>query len=241
MRNSFFKLFLLTCLMFISGSVMQELKSQSVLIKDSSDVTVKSLNKSRVDGYRAQKEFQYETHSVKGYSAWDLFWFWVWRQYDRLMRREGFRTGSKILFWALAIGITVFAVVKIIGMEKVMLWMKGGRSGLGEFSVSEEDIHGINFEKEIAAAVAAGNFREAVRLLYLQSLKKLSDREIIRWAPHKTNIDYTRELAETGHADLFRQLTRFYEYAWYGEFMPAEEDYKKIAEFFQHFDKKLQS
>jgi len=241
MHNSFLKLIFLLFIILITGSSFQELKAQTVLQKDSSSVDIRTVNKKRVDEYKNQKEFQYETHTVRGYSAWDLFWYWVWQQYDKLMQRDGFRVGSKILFWALAIGITVFAIVKIVGMEKVMLWIKGNKSGLGEFSVSEEDIHGINFEKEISTAVVQKNFREAIRLMYLQSLKKLSDRELIHWSPSKTNIDYSRELAATAYTDHFQQLTRFYEYAWYGEFMPAEDDYKKIAGIFHHFNKKVQA
>jgi hypothetical protein len=53
----------------------------------------------------------------------------------------------------------------------------------------------------------------------LQLLKQLSDSQLIDWQPDKTNQTYLRELA-TQRPNLrapFAELTRQFEYVWYGE------------------------
>lgn len=215
-----------------------KLPAQAEIKKDSSHLTVTTFSRSNLDEYKSKREFQYEV-KAKGLNAWDRFWIKFWNWVSKQFDNKGVKLSLKILFWALVGGIMSFAIVKVVGMDKIRLLIRGEKSGLGEFTVSEEDIHGIDFKKAIAKAAEDKDFREAIRLLYLQSLKQLSDKSLINWAAHKTNIDYASELSQTGHLAGFTQLTRFYEYAWYGEFMPAEEDYHKIAGIFHHFNQRL--
>ena len=74
----------------------------------------------------------------------------------------------------------------------------------------------------LAEAEAAGNYRLALRLGYLQLLKLLSDQNLIRWQPDKTNHAYLAELPGEHLRAPFRELTRQFEYVWYGELpLPA--------------------
>lgn len=214
------------------------LQAQAMIKKDTSHLTVTTFSRSNLNDYKSKREFQYEV-KAKGLNAWDRFWIQFWNWVSKQFDRKGVKLSLKILFWALVAGVMSFAIVKIVGMDKIRLLIRGEKSGLGEFTVAEEDIHGIDFKKAIAKATEEKDFREATRLLYLQSLKELSDKSLINWAAHKTNIDYSSELSKSGLQEGFSQLTRFYEYAWYGEFMPAEEDYHKIAGIFHHFNQKL--
>ncbi|WP_336514489.1 DUF4129 domain-containing protein [Pollutibacter soli] len=231
-------LFFFCCVVVFLTSLPGKISAQPVLKKDSSHLTVTTFSEANLEDYRSKREFQYEVKEPT-LNAWDRFWirFWDWvaKQFDK----KGVLLSFRILFWSIIAAILSFAVVKIVGMEKIRLLIRGEKSGLGEFTVSEEDIHGIDFKKSIAKAVEEKDYREAVRLQYLQSLKQLSDRSLISWAAHKTNIDYASELSQSGLSGGFNQLTRFYEFAWYGEFMPIEEDYHKIAGIFHHFNQQV--
>ena len=44
-----------------------------------------------------------------------------------------------------------------------------------EYTVTEDTIYGIDFDAEIARALALGNYNEAARMVYLQTLRWLSD------------------------------------------------------------------
>jgi len=105
--------------------------------------------------------------------------------------------------------------------------------------VMEQAIHEINFEEEISKAQQSRDFRKAVRLLYIFTLKRLTDADLIHWNPGKTNADYQRELQ--GHPVLedFRRLSIYYEYAWYGEFPVDGQFYDKVNHLHQQISSKL--
>ena len=84
---------------------------------------------------------------------------------------------------------------------------------------AEENIHVIDFEAEIARARSAGDYTRASRLLYLQTLKQLSDAHRIDWQPQKTPAQYTREVS--GRA--FLQLTNHFVRIRYGGFEADEQ------------------
>nr|WP_262905325.1 DUF4129 domain-containing protein [Hymenobacter nitidus] len=85
------------------------------------------------------------------------------------------------------------------------------------YDTAAEDIHSLDFNTLLAQAEAAGNYRLAVRLGYLAVLKQLTDHGLIRWQPEKTNHDYLRELTAGSLRPAFQEITRQFEYVWYGE------------------------
>lgn len=84
---------------------------------------------------------------------------------------------------------------------------------------AEENIHVIDFEAEIARARSAGDYTRASRLLYLQTLKQLSDAHRIDWQPQKTPAQYTREVSDRA----FLQLTNHFVRIRYGGFEADEQ------------------
>ena len=78
-----------------------------------------------------------------------------------------------------------------------------------------------------------------IRLLYLQTLKKLSERQLINWQINKTNTVYSLELGQSGYASLFRNLTRDFEYSWYGERRVSREDFLELKDQFKQFNRQL--
>lgn len=104
-------------------------------------------------------------------------------------------------------------------------WIFGGKGSSGQipYTVETEDIHSIDYELEIENAVSKGDFRLAVRLVYLKTLKMLSDQQLIHWAEGKTNREYQRELQKTNYKDEFLQLSYHFNYLWYGHFEASRE------------------
>ncbi len=212
--------------------------AQAVLRTDSSAITdLKQMDAVYIDSVKNEKAFQYDTQEMRRVSAWDRFWQWVSYQIDRFFAREGYALGFKILIWALVITVIAFAVTKLVGMEKISFWIKGHKSALTEGEVDEDNIYGIDFDSEIAAAESRSAYREAVRFLYLKSLRLLADRSFINWKINKTNIEYAAELSDIKYRNDFQLLTRYYEYAWYGEFDLNKDDYSKVSQSFVRFNK----
>lgn len=80
-----------------------------------------------------------------------------------------------------------------------------------------EDIEDIDAEADYSVAVAAGNYRLALRMQFIKFLQLLSKKEKILWEREKTNRDYHRELTGSDLKRNFRELASIYERVWYGE------------------------
>ena len=63
-----------------------------------------------------------------------------------------------------------------------------------------DNIYGVDFPAAIDRALAAEDYREAIRLVYLQTLKALADARLVDWQPYKTPSQYVRELAASQSA-----------------------------------------
>jgi hypothetical protein len=210
--------------------------AQQRVKKDSSSVTLKKIPSPGIETYRSQKDFNYTVVTPEGLSLWDRFWLWVWSTYNRLMEKEYARTGLKIALWTISIGVILYAILKYMGMEKVMLWVTGDSERAPAYHVEAEHIYGIDFDSAIALAVSGGHYRHAIRLHYLKALRQLSDSGQIHWSPEKTNIDYAEELTGKSLSDDFERITRVYEYAWYGEFPVSQDLYLQAKELFTPFN-----
>lgn len=98
-----------------------------------------------------------------------------------------------------------------------------------------EDIFGLQYKMEIYKAVQQKNYRLAVRLLYLQTLKLLSETGKIDYKQGKTNAEYLQQLHNTPFYHDFFRLTRNFEYTWYGQFHLSEEAYVMMSNDFYKF------
>ena len=101
--------------------------------------------------------------------------------------------------------------------------------------VPAEDIFALDFEKEIKNAAEAKDFRLAIRLMYLQTLKTLADKNFIHYKQEKTNSDYVQQLWNTPYYMHFFRLTRHFEYAWYGQLTVTEPVFELVKNDFATF------
>lgn len=104
---------------------------------------------------------------------------------------------------------------------------------------SDGNIFEINYQKEIDKAIAAGDYRLAIRLMYLRLLKSLSEKGKIQYAQDKTNFDYLVETSSKKWYNLFFNITRHYEYAWYGQFEVDSDKFEIIRKEFMNFEKQV--
>ncbi len=108
-----------------------------------------------------------------------------------------------------------------------------------DYESMEEDIHQMNFDQLIAEAIEEKKYRVAVRLLYLKSLKNLSDAQIINWAVDKTNDEYIREIKNNPLKNEFSNLSRQFDYIWYGEFQINTDYFQTLRQEFQSFNQSV--
>ncbi|MCD8080094.1 MAG: DUF4129 domain-containing protein [Bacteroides sp.] len=107
-------------------------------------------------------------------------------------------------------------------------WIGFFRASSVPYEVTPDTIYGVDFDADIQQAVSQSNYKEAVRLVYLQTLRNLSDRELIFWELYKTPTEYIYELKEEGLRTLFRQLTNRFLEVRYGNFQATRSTYDQV-------------
>jgi hypothetical protein len=220
------------------------LHAAATIKNDTSAVNVRYFNKKALNEFSKKPEFKYREADNEP-SLWTRFWRWFWHLFDFM----NFKVSKNVSFWTLTLrfleyaivvlglGAIVFIILKLTGIDVFNIFRR--KSSLIDlpYSESAENIHEIDFDKQIEAAISQHNYRLAVRLLYLKCLKQLSDAALIHWQPEKTNSAYLEELGNTSKYSSFKLLTRQFEYVWYGDFPIDSNVFSQINLMFQKFKK----
>ncbi len=226
-------------LILFSFVYFQDAGAQQVVHYDSSNMEVRHLPVSKIKSYNEQKEFDYREQNTRAMGIWDRFWSWFWEQFYRMSQNKSVQKGFEIFIWIFSVSLILFAIYRLTDMER-KFFFQGNRQGKPlNYSEEQEDIHAIDFTQAIQDAIERQQFRVAIRLMYLKSIKILSDRNLIQFRPNKTNTEYTRELQSTTYAAGFEEITLVYEYAWYGEFPVERETFERLRNIFFEYEKSI--
>ena len=93
--------------------------------------------------------------------------------------------------------------------------------------VNEERVEEVDFQRLLALALEKQDYRLAIRYVFLDVLKSLSLRKLIKLREGKTNYDYYYEMPPASRPP-FRQVLQIFEYVWYGEFPASEALYRQV-------------
>ncbi len=201
---------------------------------------LRKFDREKVKAYLQDEDYAYDRAAGSAApNLWERFWAWVSEKIFRPLFRDG-----RLDYWrwgiygicALIIG---WAVLRMTGTGVQGLFFGKGKANTFSFEENEANIHVIDFDKMIADAVEQGQYRRAVRLFYLKTLKQLSDRGLIDWRPDKTNHDYLREWKRRDIEPGFRQVTLLFEYICYGDFSIDSQRFLQAQKAFQDFEAQI--
>lgn len=160
---------------------------------------------------------------------------WLAQGFHRLLRKffgSHFATEySEIILVGIGI-VLLLLLVWFLYKKRPELFMRTSKKGLS-YTTEEDTIYGVDFHGGIANALAGQNYREAIRLLYLQTLKRLSDEGKIDWQLYKTPTQYIYEV----RTPVFRQLTNHFLRVRYGNFDASESLFNIMQELQQEIVK----
>jgi|SRR5574344_447690 hypothetical protein len=131
----------------------------------------------------------------------------------------GFDLNNKVLLYGCVVLVLLIAIALFLLYRRHHSLFGKLDKGNVDYSISEDTIYGIDFAECIARALDNGDFKAAVRWMYLQTLKRLSDRQQIDWQFFKTPTQYTYEIK----TPEFRKLTNIFLYVRYGDFEATRE------------------
>ena len=212
-------------------------QAKPVIQVDSSKITPAKFDKEAISSYKDRKEFQYDELQAQQLSLWDRFWMWFWNMVGRLFASAASNSISRYFFIGLGVALILYLVVKAIGTENI--FSKKSKETILPYDVISENIHEIDYEQELKRLISENKYRLAVRLLYLQALKKLSDADLIQWQPEKTNYNYLTEINKPELKNDFSKLTLQFDYIWYGDFPVDADKFEPINQSFNQFNSRI--
>lgn len=221
-----------------AGVVLISSTASAQVKTDSSEVSVRQPAPDRIEAYGNDSEFMYE-ETAPGRSIILMLIEEVIRFFDE---HTGEGTGSTVirsLFILILLGVLLLILNQVMG-GKISLALTG-RSASDEIRFSRDPAtqKSDDLTRLIDSAAEAGNFREAVRLIYQKTLKELSTAGLIEWAANKTNHDYLYEIDSHPSSDSFRTLTRIYEYTEYGDFGIGREGFNNVRTLYSRLSEQL--
>jgi hypothetical protein len=194
-------------------------------------ITLRHVPDTAVDRFKNNRRFAYANDPA----------YWTRKPVEKA---PGYNVGNGLklisyLIYFLLAAVLVFVVVRIVQENNLGFFYRSRKpkgEGTGEEidTPAEEDL-----DERLQHYLDHKEHRQAVRYLYLRSLRKLGDRELIRPVREATNEEYVRQLRGTSHQEPFRFLTRAYEKVWYGEFPLSEGAFRQLFQYFMDFDKRL--
>ncbi|RNI28817.1 DUF4129 domain-containing protein [Rufibacter latericius] len=189
----------------------------------------------KLQAYRESKDFQYGQDIRPDMSFWERFWRKVGDYLSELLSGTSYDGFWKYVMYAIAIGTTVFVVLKLLQVDFVGLFSRKSASAAIAYETYRENIHEIDFEVLLSEAEAQGDYRRAIRLYYLQTLKILTDGGLIDWKPGKTNRSYVNELKSATLQKPFERVTQLFEYVWYGGSALDLQKFETVRQSFREF------
>ncbi len=206
-----------------------------VVADDRSAIRVRYPAPSHLNDLQSGHDYQYGRDTSPPENPLARLWAWFIHKIGKFLSSEAYENIWQYVFLAIIAGGAIYLLMKaeVLGF----LFSKKAQSAGLAYENLAENIHEIDFVKAVDEAVNQRNFRLAVRLLYLQTLKHLSDAGRIDYKPDKTNRQYVYELANSSVQPDFEKLTRQFEFVWYGDFPIDEAQFVALQTAFNQFNR----
>ena len=167
--------------------------------------------------YRADEAYNYARELQAPELDW---WDWLMSKIGEFLS-EIFNIQGKGDFRIVIYIILALAIIALIAFILYRYQFKlFGRVGKVTNENDEEDnIYGVDFEAVYAKAMVQKDYYKAVRIVYLRTLRWLSDGNKISWQLYKTPTQYTREYLSVE----FERMTTAFMRVRYGNYQASEE------------------
>lgn len=199
---------------------------------DSTDVAERPFDSGKVDELKSDPGLQYKEAPTIAESLWDRFLVWLNQIIEAIFDNAVNTNWGRVLAYLVGIALLVVVIMMILKVDAFKIFYAGQGASTIKYNVLDENIHEMDFENLIQEAISKNDYRTGVRLVFLYSLKILSDKQLIHWEQGKTNHDYVAELKSPELKTGFNELSFYFEYAWYGNFSINHDLFSKVQHTF---------
>jgi hypothetical protein len=201
---------------------------------DQSNIIRRQPSQERLDDYRNDRDYRYDRDSPPPQNPLAKFWQWLLRKLSDFFVSKSFDSFWQYVILGVVAALALWLIWKAEFIKGLFVPQSKNQDDL-DYETLTENIHELNFGELLENARSQHNYRLAVRYLYLQTLKKMADAELISWQPNKTNRMYANELTSSPTRLSFQNITRQFEYVWYGERPIVESEFIEIQSEFTSF------
>lgn len=158
--------------------------------------------------WRGNPEFDYAS-DFRGadFSLIDWIGLKIAQLLDALFGNKFYRGCEDIIWYVLGLAVIIAAIVFVAYKHPRLFGRRRHAKEFG-YDVEEDNIYGFDFEAETEAAMTAHDYRRAVRMVYLHTLRLLSDSQRIAWQPSTTPTAYMREYADPQFGHMTHEFMR---------------------------------
>jgi hypothetical protein len=198
----------------------------------------KAFGNDKLQELKEDPSLDYTLLPTVGETLWDRILRWIGQFLESFFKGAYETNWGRFFLYVGLIALIAVLIMTILRVDAFrMFYSRVGTSS--KINALEENIHEMDFEKLIQESINQQNFRKAIRLVFLYSLKLLADRQLILWELGKTNHDYVGELQRSELKTGLNELSYYFDYAWYGNFNVNRDTFEKVQQTFQDFRNKL--
>jgi hypothetical protein len=205
-------------------SMYQPVQDTSVLLSEN----IRKVSAKQVDRYKNDPEYAYANDPQ----------YWIRQPLEepglffRLISSVAFRW-IFLIFFSLLILYGIYQLV----LENNFKLLVGPRRNKTEDPEMNSKHDPVDYDELIRINQADGNYRMAVRFLYLRLINHLREKNGLSINHSSTNAEIAGALGIRPETTTFRWLATAYEYIFYGEFVPDQETYFLVKNKFDAFQK----
>lgn len=129
-------------------------------------------------------------------------------------------------------GLLLLAVVlfAVVGMVVILTGRTFAPTSVASIvSNAERNLSSTQSSQRALEQAAAGNYRDAIRYLYLTTLILLDERGLLRFDHSLTNREYLQRLGPSRLTALLTPIVDTFDRTWYGHTLPTREEYDHYA------------
>jgi hypothetical protein len=206
---------------------------------DTTEIVLKSPDSKTESDVFSDPKLQYNLNAKYEPGMLERFVEWLSKVLFGDVEYKSISITRQAIIWLVVIICLIIAVRIIWRSSFTSLVKPQGKHGRFSFEELKDGLQAIPFEKMIKEAEDLNDWRLALRWRYLFCLYALEKKGILEFRPAKTNIDYLRDLRKTDYKQSFAELSKIYEYVWYGKFEVDKQKYSGYSELYKGFNQSL--
>jgi len=205
-------------------------------VRDSSFLntfTFREVSQPKVDKWLSDRDYEYandpeywKKDKIQNNSGPSSFW--------NFLRNKTFQ-------WILFLGVIAVIVygIYLLARENNFRWFSRSAKQSHQEEPTSLGAGPIDYDEAIRKYQAEGNYRFAIRYLFLRLIHSVTDKNIIQIRDSTTNTEIGRAFGQHPLASQFRYLATAYEFIYFGDFNLNKEIFDSLKLKFELFQEKI--